>query len=123
MKIRKIELAWIVVSDLNKAKSFYTDILGLDIYESSEEYGWLEVKGNSGGAALGIAKGDGHGPVGVGQNAVVTLTVDNFDETIEELKSKGVKFIGDVIEIPDHAKMIFFVDADGNNFQLVEARD
>ena len=85
MNVKKIELAWVVVADFNRAKAFYTGVLGLSLHESNDEYGWLEVMGTEGGAALGIARGDGHGPIGVGQNAVVTMTVENLDEGIKEL--------------------------------------
>lgn len=120
MKSTKIELSWIVVSDLKKAKKFYTETLGLKVHESSEEYGWLEVQGTQGGAFLGIAQASDKEEIQAGSNAVVTITVDNLIAAIEELKKKQVRFIGEVIEIPEQVKMMSFSDADGNRFQLVE---
>ena len=120
MKPNKIELSWIVVSDLKKAKKFYTEVLGMKVHESCEEYGWLEVQGAKGGALLGIAQASEKEDVKAGSNAVVTITVDNLQSSIDELKKKKVHFIGDILEIPGMVKMITFADSDGNRFQLVE---
>lgn len=118
MAIKRIDLCWISGSDMKEAHKFFVDILGLTVNEYHEEYNWLEVKGPDGGALLGICKGDKNYPAG--SNAVVAFTVDNFDETMDTLKQKGVTFIGEVIQAPGVPRMISFTDKDGNNFQIVE---
>lgn len=120
MKSSKIDLSWIAVSDLKKAKKFYTEVLGLKIYENDEELGWLELQGTKGGSFLGLAQASEREPVKAGSNAVVTITVEDINAAIEELKIKHVNFLGDMIEIPGHVKMITFADEDGNKFQLVQ---
>jgi predicted enzyme related to lactoylglutathione lyase len=120
MKPRKIELSWITVSDLKKAKNFYTEILGMKVHESNEEYGWLEVQGVDGGALLGIAQASDKEPMKAGSNAVVNITVDDIEASIYELRKKNVTFVGEILEIPGQVKMITFTDADKNHFQLVE---
>lgn len=115
-----MELSWIVVSDLKKAKRFYTEVLGMQMHESCEEFGWLEVQGKQGGALLGLAQASDQEDLKAGSNAVVAITVSDLNESIDELKKKGVRFIGEVIEIPGQVKMISFSDEDGNRFQLVE---
>ena len=116
----KIELSWIVVADLKKAKEFYTKVLGLKVNESSDEYGWLEVQGTDGGSLLGIAQASEQEEMKAGGNAVVTITVKDLDAAISELKKKHVHFIGDILEIPGQVKMITFSDSDGNRFQLAQ---
>lgn len=124
MAVKKIGLSWIMASDISKSKKFFADILGLQIGEgSSEEYGWLELIGKDGGSYLGVGhcnEQDDCTDVNPGQNAVITFTVDNLEQSIEEFKAKGVEFIDEIVEIPGHVKMITFVDPDDNKFQLVE---
>ena len=120
MKPKKIELSWIVVSNLREAEKFYTDVIGMKVVERCEEYGWMEVQGREGGARLGIAQASDQEDVPAGSNAVVAITVDNLNSSMAELKKKGVEFLGDILEIPHQVRMISFKDTDGNRFQLVE---
>jgi predicted enzyme related to lactoylglutathione lyase len=121
MIIDKIELAWIVVSDIQKAINFYTDILGLQLKEFHKEFGWAELSGSNGGALLGIAQATDKECILPGDNAVITLTVANINEAKEELAKKAVTFIGNIIEIPFVVKLQLIVDQDGNKLQLVES--
>lgn len=119
-KIKSLELAWIVVSDLEKAKKFFTDSVGLKVCECNDEYGWMELAGHEGGARLGVAQSGPMNPISAGENAVVTFTVDNIESSVTDLAKKGVRLIGSILEVPDEVKMQLFVDADGNKYQLVE---
>ncbi len=120
MKVKSIDLGWITVSDLEKARKFFGDTLGLELTTSNEQLGWLELEGKEGGAKLGVARAhekEQHRP---GSNTVLTLKVDNIEQAKQNLEVKGVKFLGGVIEIPGHVKLATFVDPDNNTFQLVE---
>ncbi len=123
MDIKKIELAWIVVSDFEKSKNFFVDTLGLKINE--EHPSWLELSGSDGGMMLGVGgscdtESKEEWAIKPGQNAVVTLTVDDIEQAKSYLVEKGVTIKGDIIEIPGHVKMLFFTDPDNNFFQLVQ---
>lgn len=122
MNIKRMDMAWITVSDSKKAKEFFCDILGLKLTSEAPEYGWMELVGHEGGAALGIGQSceETAPDVKPGQNAVVTMTVDDIVAMKKMLESKGVKFLGDIIEVPGHVKMALFCDADNNKFQIVE---
>jgi predicted enzyme related to lactoylglutathione lyase len=124
MAIKRIDLAWITVSDIKKAQKFFVDTLGLGQENFTPEHNWLEVKGKLGGMGLGVgATADAeseHFTMKPGQNAVVTFTVDDIVKTMKELQAKGVKFIDEIMEVPGHVKMVSFVDSDNNMFQLVE---
>lgn len=120
MAIKNFGLAWIVVSDLKKAKKFFTDLVGMKVTSSSDEHGWIELSGNEGGATLGLSQENGMEPIKAGQNAVVTLTVQDLAKTRAEFAKKGVNLIGEIMEIPGHVKLQLFIDNDGNKFQLVE---
>lgn len=123
MAIKKVELSWITVSDIAKAKELFVDILGFEVRSYEEKYGWMELIAPEGGMALGVAQAKPNGecaPEKPGSNAIVTCTVDDIDASIKEFTQKGVTFVGSIIEVPGHVKMITFVDHDGNKFQLVQ---
>lgn len=123
MKTKKIDLSWIVVSDIKKSKQFFTEIVGLKIKNETPEYGWLELEGHEGGSTLGVGQAGPEHDDKPGQNAVVTFNIDNIVDARKELESKKVKLIGDIVEVPGHVKMATFTDFDGNKFQLVETLD
>lgn len=118
--IQSIDLSWIVVQDLKQALKFYTETLGLKLVEYHEEYGWAELQGHNGGSFLGIAQVNAQFPDKPGQNACVTLTVADLEQSISSLKKKGAKCINGIEEVPGHVKMQRIQDADGNLFQLVQ---
>jgi len=120
MRIKSMELAWIVVKDLKKALEFYTETVGLKLIEENEAFGWAELQGHEGGARLGIAQENSEEALKSGSNAIVTFTVENIEEAINDLKKKGAKLRGELQEISGHVKMQSIEDSDGNHFQLVQ---
>jgi predicted enzyme related to lactoylglutathione lyase len=122
MKIKSIDLAWIVVKDLKQAVKFYTEKVGLKLLVLEESFGWAELQGEDGGMKLGIAQEHPSANEGIvpGNNAVVTLTVDSIETSISEMKENGSKLIGEILEVPGHVKLQMVQDEDGNHFQLVE---
>lgn len=120
MNIKSFGLAWISISDVAKTKDFFANKLGLTIASETAEYGWIELKATNGNFLLGAGEYKDFGPIKPGQNAVLTMDVDDIVAAQAELISKGVAIEGDIIEIPGHVKMLFFKDTDNNCFQLVE---
>ena len=116
----EMKLAWIVVSDLAKAKQYFTDVVGLQLLANDENYGWAELGQPNGGFRLGLAQKSPYNPMPPGSNAVMTFTVPNLEKSKAEMAKKGMKFIGEVMEVPDEVKLQTFEDPDGNQFQLVE---
>ncbi len=120
MAVKSIQLGWITVSDLEKAKKFFADTLGLQVMSHDPKYGWLELKGKDGGASLGVGQAQKEGQFKPGHNVIFTFTVDDIAKTKKDFETKGVKFIGDIMEVPGHVKLATFVDPDSNIFQLVQ---
>lgn len=119
--IRRMDLAWISVKDIEKARAFFVDILGLKVKEENKEYGWLELAATDEGVRLGIGQcTDVENLVQPGSNAIMTMTVDDIVIARKILEQKNVIVIGDIFEVPGMVKMLFFTDADGNKFQLVQ---
>ena len=122
MKIKNIGLAWIATSDLAKAKEFFTNTMGLEISQDSQEHGWLELKAPADSFLLGVGEVKEAGensPIEPGLNAVVTFTVADIAAAKKELEAKDIP-VYDIIEVPGHVKMAFMQDFDGNLFQIVE---
>lgn len=121
MSIRRSDLSWITVSDLDKAKKFFVEKLGMNLKTEDSTFGWLEFSGSQeGGSVLGVGRDDAHNPVKPGHNAIMTFKVDDIVKTKEDCEAKGVSFLGPIMEVPGHVKLVFFVDEDGNKFQLVQ---
>ena len=120
MKVKEIGLAWIVVKDVKAAVAYYTEVVGLKLMEFNEEFGWAELAGHEGGARLGIARECPSENVKPGQNAVITFTVDDIEQSKAAMVQKGANCDGDTIEVPGHVKMQTMLDADGNRFQLCQ---
>ena len=117
---QSFHLAWIVVKDIKKAVQFYTEVVGLKLLKLHEEFGWAELQGPNGGAMLGIAQENDKDPIKAGNNACLTFTVENLEKSRDSFLQKGAKFLGEIIEIPGHVKLLTGVDADGNHFQLAQ---
>ena len=73
------------VNDLQKAKEFYTTILGLDV---SEEHGMLMLH-ISGGATILIYSKHNHIPATF---TILNFPIENIDTTVDQLQRKGITF-------------------------------
>jgi predicted enzyme related to lactoylglutathione lyase len=117
---QSFDLAWIVVKDLKKAVQFYTETVGLKLLNLHEELGWAELQGPNGGAKIGIGVENDKDPIKAGANACLTFTVENLEKSRDSFLQKGANFLGEIMEIPGHVKLLTGVDADGNHFQLAQ---
>src|SRR5262249_22316081 len=97
--------------------------VGMKLLSMEENYGWAELGGSDGGAMLGIAQQSDFEPIRAGQNAIVTLSVDNLESACADLIKRGVKARGEAMEVPGVVKLQMMVDPDGNHFQIVETLD
>ncbi len=109
-------LAWYEVSDLDKAKAFYEDVLGMEM--SFEMPGWAEFAPVKNGPAVGLALREG-APAQTG-GAVVVLRVQDIHATKAELTEQGVEFDGEIEEYPGVVRLALFRDPFGNRLQLAQ---
>jgi catechol 2,3-dioxygenase-like lactoylglutathione lyase family enzyme len=75
------------VPDINQAKRFYGETLGLDVRDSSEP-GIIEIHGKGGPPVTVYPKPD-HKPAVF---TVLNFPVDDVDQAVDELTAVGVKF-------------------------------
>ncbi len=121
MKPRGMHLSWIVVTDIKAAIKFYKEVVGLELAEYHEQYGWAELTaGGEDGMRLGIAQHCQEKGMKAGANAIVTVTVDDIASAREDLQKKGACLIGEVVEVPGEVKMQTFCDSDGNTLQICQ---
>ena len=111
----EVRLAWYPAPDMEKAKEFYGNVLGLK--QVFEMEGWSEFAHAPGATSIAISAN----PVHQGQNgATVVLKVDDLDRTREGLEGKGVPFDGGTDEIPGVVRIATFRDPFGNPLQLMQ---
>ncbi len=112
----EVNLSWYAVKDLEEAKKFYGEVLGLK--KTLEIEGWAEFSHAQGAAAIGLSKN----PLpGQAAGATVVLKVEDLDKARQQLSARGVKFEGNVEEIPGVVRIATFRDPFGNRLQLVQA--
>ena len=111
----EVNLSWYHVKDLDAAKKFYGEVLGLK--KTVEIEGWCEYSHADGAASIGLNRmRESEDEPG----ATVVLRVDDLDRTQNELTAKGVKFEGEVQEVPGVVRIATFRDPFGNRLQLCQ---
>ena len=112
------------VNDIQKAKEFYSGILGLKVTEDSE-MGLLTLNITGSTNVIVYPKPD-HTPATF---TILNFIVDNIEDTVEELTGKGVKFEQYTGEIQTDEKGImrgngptiaWFKDPAGNIISVIE---
>jgi catechol 2,3-dioxygenase-like lactoylglutathione lyase family enzyme len=104
------------VSDLDKARQFYQDTLGVTV---GDRMGMLELRFDDGHAVLVYPKPD-HQPANY---TVLNFPVEDLDKTVSELTARGVEFaryegfdqdeLG-IARAPQGPPIAWFTDPSGN---------
>src|SRR5690349_19922012 len=104
--------ATIYVTDMDRAVSFYTDVLGLRVVFRAGNH-WVSIDAGS-GLMLGLHPASGRGPVpGHPGSITVGLSVDEpIERVMGSLTDRGVSFSGPVLD-EGILKLAFFTDPDG----------
>jgi predicted enzyme related to lactoylglutathione lyase len=121
----RLELVNVPVSDVDRAKAFYTEKAGFNAdhdYQVSDEIRFVQL--TPPGSACSIAIGTGLGSqASPGSAQGLQLVVPDIQAAHAELAERGV----DVSEVQDFpwGSFVFFSDPDGNGWavQAVPARD
>ena len=110
-----VAVVWMPVRDIDRAKGFYRDTLGLDL--TKEDGDWAEVDAN--GLTIGL---NGREPAGAQSDGgpVVTFQPESsLEDTISELQNQGVEVPAGISEHP-WGRVATFKDSEGNDVQLYE---
>lgn len=114
MSVEKLQNAYYVTGDMERAIDFYRDALGLDlVFQDGTK--WTQFK--AGGVNFAMASEDEapHSAVG----ATVVFEVDDIDAMSTSIVSSGGKLLGER-DMGDHGKTLTFRDPDGNLVQLYQ---
>ena len=120
----KLELVAVPVTDVDRAKRFYTEQAGFNAdhdHKISDELRFVQL--TPPGSACSIALGTGVVDTPTGSVAGLQLVVSDINAARGELVQRGVEVSG-VQEFP-WGSFVFFQDPDGNRWsvQQLPARD
>ena len=120
----KIELVAIPVTDVDRAKAFYTEKAGFHAdhdYQVSDGLRFVQL--TPPGSACSIVIGEGITEAAPGSVQGMQIVVSDIDAARTELLERGLE-VGEVQDFP-WGKFIFFSDPDGNRWaiQAIPSRD
>ena len=113
----KLELVLVPVSDVDRAKAFYTEKVGFNAdhdYRVSDELRFVQLKPP--GSACSIAIGKGIVESQPGSVRGMQLVVSDINAARRELVERGVE-VSEVQELPG-GLFVFFSDPDGNGWAV-----
>ncbi|MFX0149742.1 MAG: VOC family protein [Candidatus Hodarchaeota archaeon] len=106
------------VSNMEKAKEFYTNILELNVtFEAPFEFGWSEIALPVEGAYLGLSLNREETLTSVD---VLNLSCTNLEGMLKVLEDKGVTK-SEITDIPDMISTFSINDPDGNTISFIGA--
>lgn len=120
----KIELVAIPVSDVDRAKAFYTEQAGFNAdhdHKVSDEIRFVQLTPPGSACSIALGKGIIDAPPGSVQG--VQMVVSDINAAHAELAGRGVE-VSDVHDYP-WGSFVFFKDPDGNGWavQQLPARE
>lgn len=122
----KLEVVVIPVTDVDRAKSFYTGALGFHLDADTWPSETMRVVHMTPpGSACSVVIGPKVAPPGtdLGQSASLQLVVRDVEAARAELAGRGVE-VSEVqtLDPRDGGRFVFFADPDGNNWAVQEIR-
>jgi catechol 2,3-dioxygenase-like lactoylglutathione lyase family enzyme len=116
----KLEILTVPVSDVDRAKAFYTGVLGFNCdHDTVISENMRVVQLTPPGSACSIAIGVGIGDAPAGSAQGLTLVVADIEAMRSELVERGLN-AGRVTDFGGGIKFVFFKDPDGNAWALQE---
>jgi predicted enzyme related to lactoylglutathione lyase len=120
----RLELVQVPVSDVDRAKAFYTEKAGFTAdhdHRVSDELRFVQL--TPPGSACSIALGTGLTDMEPGSVQGLQMVVADIEDARAELAGRGVE-VSEVQEF-DWGSFVFFSDPDGNGWavQAIPARD
>src|SRR6476469_2259048 len=113
----KLELIAVPVSDVDRAKAFYTDQVGFNAdhdHQVNDELRFVQL--TPPGSACSISIGTGITDAQPGSVKGLQLVVESADQAREELAGRGVE-VSEVQEFP-WGRFVFFSGPDGNAWSV-----
>ena len=118
----RLELVQVPVSDVDRAKRFYTEQAGFVAdhdYQVTNELRFVQL--TPPGSACSIAMGTGLGEMKPGSQECLQLVVDDIQAARAELVERGVEV--SEVQVFDWGSFVFFSDPDGNTWAVQQLPD
>lgn len=112
MTFQRTDFVSIPVQDMNRARTFYRDVLGLQ--SPDWDAGWPEIE--TGNVSLYLVDPTAMGNAFAPHTAPIALRVPDVLEKRRELEARGVEFSGE--HDTGVCRMAFFSDSEGNALML-----
>jgi catechol 2,3-dioxygenase-like lactoylglutathione lyase family enzyme len=115
----KLELVAIPVSDVDRAKAFYTERVGFHAdhdHTVNDDVRFVQLTPPGSACSIALGKGIVEGRPGSAKG--LQLVVADADAAHAELSSRGVE-VSDVQDLP-WGRFVFFEDPDGNRWSVQE---
>jgi catechol 2,3-dioxygenase-like lactoylglutathione lyase family enzyme len=118
----KLELVAVPVSDVDRAKSFYSERAGFDVdNDVTVRDGLRFVQLTPPGSACSISIGEGITQMEPGSLEGLQVVVDDIEVARKELSARGLE-ASDIQDFP-WGRFIFFSDPDGNGWAVQQVPD
>lgn len=118
----RLEVILIPVTDINRAKKFYSEQVGFHVDFDDDREGMRLIQMTPPGSGCSIVIGKGWEDMSSmipGSVKGLTLVVKKVSEVRDLLISRGVK-VSDIVEYPREIRFAYFSDPDGNSWALQE---
>ncbi len=112
--VKKLQNAYYVTQDMDRAVAFYRDALGLKL-SFQDGARWAQMKAGDVNFSLASPEEGAEGAAG----AVVIFEVDDIDASRTALETGGGTVVG-TRDMGDHGRALTFRDPDGNLVQLFQ---
>lgn len=124
--LEKVFYTSVLVSDQDQALDFYTNVLGMEKRNENPtpdgpRFLTVGVEGDDFMLVLWPGTPGQAEPAMGRPPASITIETDDIQKTYEDLKSKGVEFVSDLLEF-EWGSVAQFLDPDGNRLQIRQGR-
>jgi predicted enzyme related to lactoylglutathione lyase len=119
MTLTNLQVVSVPVSDQDRAKQFYAEVLGFSV-EMDSQFGegmrWVMLRPPGSATAVTLVTWFDTMPAGSLRGSV--LGCDDLEQTLAQLSDRGVKFAEDDIQEAPWGRWKTFTDPDGNAWVL-----
>jgi catechol 2,3-dioxygenase-like lactoylglutathione lyase family enzyme len=118
MTITKVQLFSLPVSDQDRSRDFYVNILGFELVDDTQmgpDMRWVQVAPPGSSTSITLVTWFPTMPAGSTKGTVVET--DDLDGDVAALAGRGVTFDGEIQEMP-WGRFVTFDDPDGNGIVL-----
>lgn len=118
MTIRSVQVFSLPVSDQDRSRDFYVDVLGFELIsdvQMAPDMRWVQIAPPGSTTSITLVTWFPTMPAGSTKGTV--LETDDLEGDIADLKGRGVPIDGEIQEMP-WGRFVTFDDPDGNGIVL-----